>query len=454
MVHVSGSDPQLGTGALGLTPMQTGDWADRLMTSAGAALELWKGFELEVAESVRWSGDNATSAGLRAKISESASVYLKQLLTSADDRLITTSVVGAEDRFGKGAAGRTYGEYQIESGISGVLNRAILGLSHKWTPWRGISFAGGYEHQQVFGGSLPDGTPTGDSQRDVTHVGFEYIRPRTLKLSTRAELRYDNGAGVAGLGPGTQGQVTAANVDSRAGLGQGYYGDRIVLPGTQLLLTPGERWQVVTRTAASWAATRDLTLLARVNYYYTYNKTNDRVEAEALELGLGAALRPIAWDWLNVLFKYTRVMEMRPISFTDNMSRYRTYDVISVAPILELPWRLQLVEKLAYKRIDESLDLLPGETLDTVIHTLLWINRINFHITGKLDAGVEYRFLKMMFDNQGGQLKHGALLELGYWVHRFVRLGAGYNFSSFTDDEFSDQSRDAKGFFFRVVGRY
>ena len=454
MLHVTGTDPQLGTGAVGLSVQDTGDWRDRLMTSAGVALSLTKTLEAQLTESVRWSGDNATALGFKAKISETASMYVRQILGNQEDRFSTTSVVGAEDRFGEKQAGRTYGEYQLQSGILGLNNRAILGLDHKWTPWRGISFAGGYEHQQVFGGSLPDGTPTGDSQRDVTHVGFEYIRPRTLKLSTRAELRYDNGAGVAGLGPGTQGQVTAANVDSRAGLGQGHYGDRIVLPGTQLLLTPGERWQVVTRTAASWAATRDLTLLARVNYYYTYNKTNDRVEAEALELGLGAALRPIEWDWLNVLFKYTRVMEMRPISFTDNMSRYRTYDVVSVAPILELPWQLQLVEKLAYKRIDESLDLLPGETLDTVIHTLLWINRINFHITGKLDAGVEYRFLKMMFDNQGGQLRHGALLELGYWVHRFVRLGAGYNFSSFTDDEFSDQSRDAKGFFFRVVGRY
>jgi len=362
--------------------------------------------------------------------------------------------VGAEDRFGKSKSGRTYGEYQLQSGIVGLNNRAILGIDHKWTPYNGISFAGGYEHQQVFGGSLPDGTPTGDSQRDVTHVGFEYIRPRTLKLSSRFELRYDNGSGVAGLGPGTATQVTAANVDSRAGLGTGSYGDRIVLPGSQLLLTAGERWQVVTRTAASWAVTDDITLLGRINYYYTYNRTNDRVEAEALELGVGAALRPIRWDWLNVLFKYTRIMEMRPISFTDDLSRYRTYDIVSIAPIVELPWRFQLVEKLAYKRVAESLDVLPGESIDTTIQTLLWINRINFHITGKLDAGVEYRFLKMLFEAQGDQLKHGALVELGYWVHRFVRVGAGYNFSSFSDNEFIEQDRDAKGFFFRVVGRY
>jgi uncharacterized repeat protein (TIGR01451 family) len=455
IVHVTGSDAQLGTGnAAGLNVASTADWRDRLMTSAGAALTLTKSLEAQLMESVRWSGDNATSIGLKARVSKTASMYVRQILGNEQDRFTSTSVVGAEDKLGPGKEGRTYGEYQLQSGILGLNNRAILGVTNKWTPWRGISFTGGYEHQQVFGGRLPDGTPTGDSQRDVAHVGFEYIRPRSLKLSTRAELRYDNAAGVAGIVAGTGSQASAANVDTRAGLGQGNYGDRITLPGSQLLLTPGERWQIVSRTAASWAATRDLTLLARVNFYHTLNRTTDRVEAEALELGVGAALRPIEWDFLNVLFKYTRIMEMRPISFTDDLSRYRTYDIISVAPILELPWRFQLVEKLAYKRVSESLDILPGERIRTVVQTLLWINRLNFHLTGKLDVGAEYRFLKMLFDNQGGQLKHGALVELGYWVHKYVRLGAGYNFTSFTDNEFSDQDRDAKGFFFRVVGRY
>jgi hypothetical protein len=458
IVAMTGTDSQLGTGAYGLRPMDTGDWRDRLMTTVGVTFGLTKDLQIQAAESVRWSGDNATSIGLKTKFSKTASVYVRQIFGNIDDRLSTTTVVGAEDRFGKKGGGKTYGEYQLQSGVLGARNRAILGLAHKWTPWRGISFTGGYEHQQVFGGHLPDGTPVGDSQRDVVHVGVEYIRPRTLKLSTRAELRYDNGSGISGLLPSSSSsggsKASAINVDNRKGLGRGYYADRITTPGSQLLLTAGERWQVVSRTAASWAATDDITLLGRVNFYNTVNRTTDRIEAQALELGVGAALRPVEWDWLNVLIKYTRIMELRPISFTDDLSRWRTYDVVSVMPILDLPWRFQLVEKFAYKRVHEELDLVPGETLDTVVETLLWINRLNFHITGRLDAGVEYRFMQMMFEDQGGQLRHGALIELGYWIHRFIRLGAGYNFSSFTDNEFSDQSRDAKGFFFRVVGRY
>lgn len=464
--YASGNDPQLGNGTnLALNVSSSADWRDRLMSTVGIDLRLTKRLELQIAESVRWSGDNSTSVGVRAQISESASTYVKQLFGTTDDNFNTVTVVGAEDRFGEKLAGRTYGEYQLESGVLGRRNRAILGLAHTWAPWRGIGFSGGYEHQQVFGGILPDGTPTGDSQRDVVHLGFEFTRLRNLKLSTRAELRYDVNTGIPGLsytGVSEVGKKTAttgaeqvgANQDVRSGYGSQYYGDRVITAGTQMLLTPGERWQIATRTAASWAISKDITLMGRFNYYRTYNNTDNRIEAEAMEIGFGAALRPIEWDWLNIIVKYTHLLEMRPISLTEGLSRRRTYDIASIIAVVDLPWRLQLVEKAAYKRVVEDLDLLANETLSTTLHTVLWINRLNLHITKRLDAGAEYRFMRMFMENEGDQIRHGALIELGYWVHDYVRLGAGYNFSSFSDNEFADQDRDAKGAFFRVVGRY
>lgn len=301
-------------------------------------------------------------------------------------------------------------------------------------------------------------------QRDILHAGFEFLRIKNLKLSTRAELRYDSATGVTGLGPEGFSQkftgidpktsLNASNVDPRLGFGSGTYADRTLNPGNQLNVTPGERWQLLTRNHVAWALSKDLTLLGRANYYRTYNRTEEMLEAEALELGFGAALRPVNFDWLDILFKYTRILELRPISLTDDLARRRTYDVLSLAAIVELPLGLQLVEKIAYKRVDEQLDVLADETISTVLHTLLWINRINLHVIGHLDAGVEYRLLRMFIESQGDQLQHGLLLEAGYWVHRFVRLGVGYNFTRFSDNEFADQSRDASGFFFRVVGRY
>jgi hypothetical protein len=34
------------------------------------------------------------------------------------------------------------------------------------------------------------------------------------------------------------------------------------------------------------------------------------------------------------------------------------------------------------------------------------------------------------------------------------RVGAGYNFTDFSDDEFSQNDYSVKGWFFRVQGRY
>jgi uncharacterized repeat protein (TIGR01451 family) len=465
---MSGDDPQLGSGAQqGLTITGSADWADRLMTTLGVEIRLSKSLSIQLLETVRWSGDNATAIGLKTKLSKTASTYLRQVLGSVDGKISTMTVVGAEDRFGPQLGTRTYGEYQLDAGVAGRRNRAILGLVHKWTPLRGLSITGGYEHQQVFGARQPDGTPVGDSQRDVVHAGLEFTRPRRWKLSTRAELRFDSASGVTGLGPGgfspnysaTAGTnnfaVNATNVDPRAGFGPGHYADRQINVGHQLAVTPGERWQILTRNAASWSATRDLTLMARANYYRTYNTTEKIVEAEALELGFGAAFRPVAYDWLDILFKYSRILEMRPISLTDHLARRRTYDVVSLAAIVELPWLgMQLVEKFAYKRVDEQLDILPGESLATVLHTLLWINRINLHIAHRLDAGIEYRLMRLFAANDAGQLHHGVLLEAGYWLHHHVRLGLGYNFTSFSDNEFAEPNQDAGGVFFRVVGRY
>ena len=465
IVYASGHDPQYGTGTqIGLATSFAGDWRDRFLTTFGAEVKLTKWLSVQVLESLRWSGDNATAFGLKTAISKHASMYVRQVLGTVDEKFNSMTVVGAEDRFGPKLGGRTYGEYQLDTGVAGRRNRAVLGLVHKWTPWRGIAFSGGFEHQQVFGARLPDGTPMGDMQRDVLHAGFEFLRIKNLKLSTRAELRYDSATGVTGLGPEGFSQkftgidpkntLNASNVDPRAGFGSGTYGDRSLNPGNQLNVTPGERWQLLTRNHVAWALSKDLTLLGRANYYRTYNRTEEMLEAEALELGFGAALRPINFDWLDILFKYTRILELRPISLTDDLARRRTYDVLSLAAIVELPLGLQLVEKIAYKRVDEQLDVLADETISTVLHTLLWINRINLHVIGHLDAGVEYRLLRMFIESQGDQLQHGLLLEAGYWVHRFVRLGVGYNFTRFSDNEFADQSRDASGFFFRVVGRY
>jgi len=112
------------------------------------------------------------------------------------------------------------------------------------------------------------------------------------------------------------------------------------------------------------------------------------------------------------------------------------------------------VEKLAFKQEQSFFGLTTTEGFDTTTRTLLLINRLNYHLARAWDAGIEYRLMRLYLPGGADQLRTGSLLEVGYWVNPHTRLGAGWNFSRFSDNELADLDRDTYGFFVRVVGKY
>ena len=51
----------------------------------------------------------------------------------------------------------------------------------------------GYEHQQTFGGFLPDGTPIGNNLRNTVSGAADYTLSQRFKLAAQAELRFEQG---------------------------------------------------------------------------------------------------------------------------------------------------------------------------------------------------------------------------------------------------------------------
>ena len=70
-------------------------------------------------------------------------------------------------------------------------------------------------------------------------------------------------------------------------------------------------------------------------------------------------------------------------------------------------------------------------------------------IPGDIDIGVEYRLLAGI---TAQSLEHGALVELQYAPVEQLRIGLGYNFTSFSDNELARDDRDFSGLFLRAVG--
>lgn len=380
------------------------DPLDLAVTTAGARYKMTESVSIEGTVSSRWSGDNAAQVGMTAEVDERHTVYVRDRRTDANGQVTHTLVMGGEERIGEKGEGRAYGEYQVENGAEGQRNRAIMGVGRRMKLVKGLHLDLGYERSQVFGASAG-----GQFSRDTVSLGAEWLEKKDLKLTGRYELRYED---------------NDEEFNRR------------------------DRSQVLALNAFSWKFQRDFSLLARLNYSHTMDLQLNGTEAELVEGTMGIAWRPVRTDWAAALLRYTKRYEQLPVQdLSAGLVTREESDVLAIIPIFELPYRLQLVEKLAYKRTASRVEAIPS----VVSHTLLWINRLNFHLTDTWDIGGEYRFLQVsLAQNQ----QHGALFELNYIIEKRVRLGLGYNFTSFSDDEFQRLNEDHGGPFFRVIANY
>jgi len=436
------------------------NFGDRMKTTVGINYKITDDLELSLAEGLRWSGENYTSLGFSTALSDKARFYVNERFNLTGGRYLSTTVMGAEDQPLPGV--RTYGEYQIHGVSSGSSNRAVLGLNNHFNWGKGWSADLHYERTQVFGAGgygpglvLPGGTGSsmlpdsvfggtgfegvpasavpgmnsygsflaGDSSRDAVGAALMFTGLDDLKLSVKVELRYDD--------------ADDDLITTR--------------PGVK------DRLQLVSMAALAWRWTEDLSFHLRLNFANTRALETERggvvyvepgTESRLMEGSAGFAFRPVSYDWAALLGKYTLLLDRRPLDLLAGVSSESENHVFTVMPVIDISvLRLQLVEKFAFKYVRSSTTGLP----DASGHIILWINRLNFHLVRNLDIGGEYRLLK---NSLADDLKSGFLVEVAWVLMDKVRVGAGYNFTSFSDNEFDRQDYDHGGFFFRVVGQY
>lgn len=426
-------------------PNQLLAWNDHLISHATLRYQLSEDLALTATESLRWSGENQTSLGVSWRISDEARVYANERFGFARQGFTNTTVVGGETAISDSS--RAYAEYQLQSAFSAQQSRGVVGLKNHWKLPFGFALGFGYERTQTLGGNVPvtetgnlppgaftDGTfyaaPGangggdyfyGAGSRDAVSASVEYQREGLLLASQRLELRYDNFD------------------EDRGG---------------------HDRTWLLSMTNAVLRISDELALLARYNIGLAQDLTAARREAYLEEGTLGVAYRPITHDWVSVLSKLSRKVESRPLSLKEGRAEDYTIHAFAVEPIVELPWKLQLAFKLALKHASQQLDDLPrADALTT-----LWISRLNWHalgtfrslgvdpvIPGEIDLGVEYRLLAGF---TAERFEHGVLLETQYAPVDYFRIGLGWNFTHFSDDELARDDRDYSGFFLRGVGQF
>lgn len=382
-------------------------WGDHLISSVGADFKLDKALALTLNQRLGWGGQNSTAAGLRAMLDKDTSLYAQQRLedTLQTGRLVSATVLGAEQRWGQDQNSRGFAEYQVDALGTGAMNRAVMGVGKRFQISEGLRLDAGYERQQVFSG------PAGAMSRDALSLGGEWLKSDWWKLTSRQEVRLDAGDPSAG------------------GL---------------------RKLQVLSLNNGQLALSRELTLFGRANYTRTHNQTADAIEAEALESTVAVAYRPITSNWLNVLGKATRLLEQRPANEASGAQLRSDKLILALEPSAELPMRLQLSQKWAWQSATERMT---GSDVDATSDRWLWVTRLAWHTSDALDLAAEYRWLTTPLVSD---TKHGALAEVAYLFAKAIRVGLGYNFSHITQTPAGsiETTTDEGGFYLRLIGLY
>jgi hypothetical protein len=398
-----GDDRVLGDGALA-----------RLQTNLGVELGLTDDTAFRLVQTLRWNGDNATRIGLVNRLADGTRTYLEERLErgAANGRLIRSSVVGAETPWG-GADGRAFGEYRLDGGVGGHTNRAVLGLGRAFELAPGVRTTLAYERSQAL--DAPGGS--GRGARDVLAGGLQLLAFDRLKLNGIFEVRWDRDRPAEAAAEAFQG-VARANADFKLG--------------------------------------DDFTIIGLLDYVLTQDLATRAVLAENAVGSLGLAWRPLDDDLIMVL-RWSRVIDRQGHTGVDLFGEVRrwqtreTSDLLSLAGVVELPLRLQLTQKLAWRRSSLST----GEDgLSTDSDALLWVSRLAVHLLDTLDIAGEFRALFTLYGRAVEQ--NGGLVEASWRIADHARLGVGWNINGLAGGVLPGEAFNdiQNGFFVRMSGMY
>jgi predicted secreted protein len=192
---------------------------------------------------------------------------------------------------------------------------------------------------------------------------------------------------------------------------------------------------------------RSLSLLGEFRHGDTESADSETVEERVEEKSLGLAYRPADGDRLTALARYTTRRARRTLLPGGSGTLRTATDTVSFDWSLGLGRHLKWVDHESLRTKVEEGDGIPGART----HSWLSINRLDWHVRPRIDLGLEYRVLRQ---KEAGSERKGFLAEITWAVARNVRLGAGYNFTDFTDAGFSDESHSVRGWFLRALATF
>ena len=402
-----GFDPGTSWRAYGFvqdTISSSDDREDNGRIGAGGSYRLTKRFKLDGEVS---DGDLGFGARLGTSylISERTSVYLNYLLendqTDGPVRVRQgTLVSGVRRRLSDSASVYLEERYQ-SGGQTGLTHASGINLvaNERWNFGASAEF-----------GTLHDLQTGAETDRKAVGVRLGYNR-ETIQLSSAIEYRKDD----AEQPDTTHNEITA--------------------------------W--LFRNSFGYQLAPDWRVVGKLNHSFSDSSLGDFFEGGYTEAVVGYAYRPVRNDRFNALAKYTYFYnlpttgqvgaENTPAGFIQK-SQIASFDLT-----YDLTADWSIGGKYAYRLGQVSLDRVDPTFFDNTAQ--LAVLRVDWRFHKAWESMAEGRILDL---KDLDQRRSGALLGIYRYLGKHVKVGAGYNFTDFSDD-LTDLKYNHKGVFVNLV---
>ena len=257
-----------------------------------------------------------------------------------------------------------------------------------------------------------------------------------------------------------QDNLTGATTKRKAvGVNAGYGFDKLKIASAleyrlddseQLDTSTVERTTWLFKNSFKYQLSPDWRLIGKFDYSQSTSSQGQFFDGSYTEAVIGYAYRPVNNDRLNLLLKYTFFYNLPAadqISGSGTLAGVLQRSHIASADVMYdlTPW-WTVGGKYAYRLGQVSMDRVDPEYFDS--RASLYVVRADLHFLKHWDALVEGRMLDLP-DAQ--DRRSGVLLGLYRHLGNHVKIGAGYNFTDFSDD-LTDLSYRHQGLFINIVG--
>jgi len=226
-----------------------------------------------------------------------------------------------------------------------------------------------------------------------------------------------------------------------------YRTDETQQPDTSI----ADRTTWLMRNSVKYKLDADWRLIGKLNWSQSESSLGAFYNGDFTEAVFGTAYRPVSNDRLNMLFKYTyfyNLPSVDQLTIVNTAAEYiQKSHIFSLDATYDLTSRWSIGGKYAYRNGQISQDRSNPEYFDN--DATLTIARLDWHVTHKWDVLTEWRSLTV---DAAGDTRSGMLIGCYRHLGENIKLGAGYNYTDFSDD-LTDLDYDSQGWFINIIGK-